>query len=140
MAAEDVGFPLVAQAARLLRQTTGRQDEEVTLVTSAGPEKLDAAQWLAVNRASWGIENGLHQRLDSSQNEDRGRIRHPAGLWIMGLLRRLSNSLFMEWRGEQGKAHPEFLTPTDFQSAMSEEHRRRALRLVLSKKPNFNPS
>ena len=140
MAAEDVGFPLVAQAARLLRQTTGRKDEDVALVTSAGPEKLDATQWLTVNRASWGIENGLHQRLDISQNDDRCRIRHPAGLWIMGMLRRLSNSLFMEWRGDQGKAHPEFLTTTDFQSALSEEHRRRALRLVLSKKPNFKPS
>jgi hypothetical protein len=66
---------LVAQAARLLRQTDGRQDEEVTLVTSAEPEKLDAQRWLELNRAGFGgIENGLHQRLDVSHNDDRCRI------------------------------------------------------------------
>jgi hypothetical protein len=72
---EQICFPLVAQAARLLRQTEGRQDEQVALLTSAPPEKLDAQKWLELNRAGFtGIENGLHQRLDVSYNDDRCRI------------------------------------------------------------------
>ena len=36
----------------------------VALVTSLPPSELNAAQWLEDNRAAWGIESGLHQRLD----------------------------------------------------------------------------
>jgi hypothetical protein len=138
VAAEQVGFPLVAQAARLLRQTDGRQDEPISLITSAEPKKLDAQKWLEFNRAGFGgIENGLHQRLDASQNDDRCRIRLSPGIFVMGLFRRLSNSLFMAWRSEQ--SHPENLTTTDFQSAMGEEQCEPAMRLVLAKRPRFRP-
>jgi hypothetical protein len=135
---EQVGFPCAAQAARLLRQSDRRTDELVALITSAEPEKLTAEKWLQLNRAGFGgIENGLHQRLDVSQNEDRCRIRISPGVFVMGLFRRVSNSLFMEWRSHQ--PHPENLTTTDFQTAMSEEHGRRGLRLVLNKHPSLKP-
>ena len=49
-------------------------------------------------------------------------------------------SLFMHWRGLQGKLHREQLTTTDFHTAMSANHRHTAMRLVLSKRPNFGPS
>lgn len=135
---EQICFPLVAQAARLLRQTEGRQDEHITLLTSAPPDKLDAKKWLALNRAGFGgIENGLHQRLDVSHNDDRCRIRSSPAMCVAGLLRRISNSLFMEWRSHQ--PHPEHLTTTDFQSAMGEEHGRPALRLIFNKRPSLKP-
>lgn len=120
----------------LLRQTKGRKEELISLVTSLPAERLDATQWLGLNRHAWGIENGSHQRLDVSQNDDRCRIQNSKGIWIMGMFRRLSNSLFMEWRHRQRK--PEYYSTTDFQSVMEEEHRRRALRTVLSKKPSFD--
>ena len=107
------------------------------MLTSLEPERLDALGWLKLNRAGWGIENGLHQRLDISHNDDRCRIAHPRAMWVMGMFRRLSNSLFIHWRARQGKLHPDQLTTTDFHSAMSEDHRRAAIRLVLSKRPNF---
>lgn len=135
---EQIGFPFAAQAARLLRQSDGRHDEHITLLTSAEPQKLNAQKWLELNRGGFGgIENGLHQRLDVSHNDDRCRIRTAPGMFVMGLFRRLSNSLFMGWRSHQ--PHPESLTTTDFQSAMSEEHCRRALRLVLVKYPSLKP-
>jgi hypothetical protein len=135
---EQVCFPLAAQAARLLRQTEGRQAEHVALLTSAPPEKLDAQKWLALNRAGFGgIENGLHQRLDISHNDDRCRIRNSAAMFVAGLFRRLANSLFMEWRSHQ--LHPEHLTTTDFQSAMGEEHGRPALRLIFNQRPSLKP-
>jgi hypothetical protein len=135
VSAEQAAFPLAAQAARLLRQTTDRQYEEVCLLTSVPPDQLDAQGWLQLNRTYWGIENGLHQRLDVSHNDDRCRIRLSPGLWVMGMFRRLSNSLFMEWRG--GQKHPEHQTTTDFHSAQAEENRRTALRLVSSKNPRL---
>lgn len=133
MAAEDVGFPFACQAARLLRQTTGRQDEEVALITSAAPERLDAAQWLQLNRAGWGIESGLHQRLDISYNDDRCRVQSDQGIWIFGMYRRLANSLFMEW--SQAQRRPDQMTTTDFQAHMTEDNRRRALRFLTAKNP-----
>jgi hypothetical protein len=135
MSPEQAAFPLVAQAARLLRQTSGRKDEEVCLLTSAPPDLLDAPAWLRLNRIYWGIENGLHQRLDVSQDDDRCRIRQTPGLWVMGMFRRLSNSLCLEWCSCQ--THPEHKTTTDFQSAMAEDHCRTALRLVLCRNPKF---
>jgi hypothetical protein len=122
----------------LLRQTQGRKDEEVALLTSAPPEKLQARQWLELNRAGFGgIENGLHQRLDVSHNDDRCRIRTAPAMFVAGLFRRISNSLFMEWRSHQ--PHPEHLTTTDFQSAMGEEHCRQAIRLLFNKRPTLRP-
>ena len=135
MTAEDVGFPLARQAARLLRQTTGRQDEEVALITSASPERLNAQTWLRLNRQGWGIESGLHQRLDVSYNDDRCRVQSDKGMLILGIYRRIANSLFMEWAQHQRR--PEHVTTTDFQTLMAEEHRAKALRLVLVKRPSL---
>lgn len=138
VSAEQICFPLVAQAARLLRQTEGRQDEHVSLLTSAPPDQLDAQKWLELNRAGFGgIENGLHQRLDVSHNDDRCRIRSSPAMFVAGLLRRISNSFFMEWRSHQ--PHPEHLTTTDFQSAMGEDHCRPAIRLIFNKRPSLRP-
>lgn len=53
----------------------------------------------------------------------------------MGIYRRIANSLFMEWSGHQRR--PEHLTTTDFQTLMAEEHRAKALRLVLGKRPSL---
>jgi hypothetical protein len=136
LTAEQIGFPLVEQGALLLRQVKGRKDELVSLVTSAEPQKLPAQKWLKLNRLAWGIENGTHQRLDVSHNDDRCRMRGSNGIWVMGMFRRLSNSLFMQWRSGQPKPHHR--TTTDFQTVMAEEHRRRAVRTVLSKKPGFD--
>lgn len=136
---EDIGFPMAAQAARLRRQTTGRKDELVCLITSLPPEQLNAPQWLQHNRQAWGIENGLHQRLDVSQADDRCRIRHPQAMQVFGMFRRLANSLFMEWRS--GFTKPEHKTTTDFHSEMGEENLRSAFRFVRSKHPKLkNPS
>jgi hypothetical protein len=138
ISAEQICFPLAAQAARLLRQTEGRQDEHISLLTSAGPDQLNAQKWLELNRAGFGgIENGLHQRLDVSHNDDRCRIRTAPAMFVAGLFRRISNSLFMEWRSHQ--PHPEYLTTTDFHSAMSEELYRPAMRLIFARRPSLKP-
>jgi hypothetical protein len=123
------------QAARLLRQTTGRKAEEVALITSAPPQRLDAQTWLRLNRQGWGIESGLHQRLDVSYNDDRCRVQSDKGMLILGIYRRLANSLFMEWALRQRR--PDHVTTTDFQTLMAEDHRSKALRFVLAKRPSL---
>lgn len=126
---------MARQAARLLRQTTGRSDEEVALITSAASERLNARQWLTLNRAGWGIESGLHQRLDISYNDDRCRVQSDHGIWIFGMFRRVANSLFMEWRAAQRR--PDQVTTTDFQILLTQDNRKRAVRLLTMKNPSL---
>ncbi len=133
--AEQVDFPGVAQVALLRRHLRHHAPETVALVTSLPPAALNAAQWLADNRAAWGIESGLHQRLDVSHRDDQCRVRKPKSMRVMGLFRRWSNSLFMHWRSRQRK--PQHKTTTDFFSAMNAEHHRYAMRCLHARQPSF---
>jgi hypothetical protein len=132
---EEVGFPFAGQIARLVRQTEGRKEEEVSLVTSAPVSDLPASLWLKLNRAGWDIESGLHQRLDVSYNDDRCRVQGDHAMLVLGMFRRIANSIFMEWRSHQPK--PKHVTTTDFQTLMDENHRAAAIRLVLNKRPSM---
>jgi hypothetical protein len=135
VAAEDIGFPFAAQAAQLTRQHAGRKDETVGLITDLTQAQLPAVQWLKANRQAWGIENGTHQRLDVSLNDDRCRVRNTNGLWILGMLRRLVISLFMHWRARHPK--PQHQSLTDFQAAMGEDNLAKALAFVTHRRPKL---
>jgi predicted transposase YbfD/YdcC len=132
---EQVAFPFAAQAARLRRHLQGHSPEEVCLITSVEPARLDAARWLQLNRQAWGIESGLHQRLDVSQNDDRCRVRHSNSMLLFALMRRFANSLLMEWKTQF--PNPDHKTTTDFQGYFSADHHRRALRFLTSKHPHL---
>ena len=75
--------------------------EVAWLATSRKPAQLAAEELLATNREYWGIENGLHQRLDCSAFEDRLRVRHPNAVAILSYLHRVSISLFLAWSKTQ---------------------------------------
>jgi hypothetical protein len=132
---EQVDFPCVEQVALLRRHLRQHSPETVALVTSLPPETLNAAQWLKANRAAWGIESGLHQRLDVSHLDDQCRVRQPQSMRVMGMFRRFSNSLFMHWRSRQNK--PRHKTTTDFFSALNAEHHRYAIRCLHARQPSF---
>ena len=133
--AEQVDFPFVEQVALLRRKLRQHSPETVALVTSLSPAELNAAQWLQHNRAAWGIESGLHQRLDVSHLDDHCRVRKPQSMRVMGMFRRFSNSLFMHWRSQQKKPHHK--TTTDFFSALNAEHHRYAIRCLHARQPSF---
>jgi predicted transposase YbfD/YdcC len=116
-------------------QREGRKDEEVGLVTDLEPEDLSASQWLKSNRDGWDIENGGHQRLDVTLNDDCCRVRSGNGLLILGLFRRLNVSLFIHWRLQQPKPHQKSLT--DFQSLMGENNLANALSFVTCQRPRL---
>lgn len=136
--AEAVDFPCVEQVALLRRHLRHHQSETVALVTSLPPAELNAAQWLQDNRAAWGIESGLHQRLDVSHADDLCRVRLPKSMRVIGMFRRLSNSLCQQWRSRQKKPH--YKTTTDFFTAMNAEHHRYAIRCLQARQPSFKTS
>jgi hypothetical protein len=133
--AEQVCFPHVAQIARLYRHIATHRPETEWLLTSREPARLDATQWLQADRQYWGIEGGLHQRLDASLREDDCRVRNRNGVWVLGMFRRLAISLFAQWRDSDPKRR--HATMTDFHGANGAEHDRRALRLVTARTPSF---
>ena len=133
--AEAVDFPCVEQIALRRRHLRKHAPEPVALVTSLPPGELNATQWLADNRAAWGIESGLHQRLDAAHLDDQCRVRRPKAMRVVGLFRRWSNSLFLHWRSRQKK--PRHKTTTDFFSALNAEPHRYAFRCLHAPQPSF---
>lgn len=86
-------------------------------------------------REYWGVEGGLHQRLDASLREDDCRVRDRNAVWVLGMFRRLAISLFAHWRAADPKRR--HATMTDFHALNGAEHAQRALRLVSSRSPSF---
>lgn len=121
------------QIALLRRNLRHHRAETVALVTSLQPSELTAGQWLSCNRAAWGIESGLHQRLDVSHLEDHCRVRTANSMRFLGLLRRFTHSLFIHWRARQKKNRNK--TTTDFLTAMNAEQQRHAIRCLRARKP-----
>lgn len=113
----------------------GREAETVTLITSLPTTELAAARWLERNRQHWGIENGLHARLDVSRRDDQCRLKNRNAVWVHGIFARLANSLFIEWRTHQTK--PAHKTTTDFMALMAAEHARRVLLTVTARHPSL---
>lgn len=134
-AAEEVDFPCVQQVALGRRHLGRHAPETVALVTSLPPEELPAAPWLKANRAAWGMASGLHQRLDVSHLDDQCRVRLPRSMRVIGMFRRFSNSLFVQWRSRQKK--PQHKTTTAFFTALNAEHHRHAIRCLHARQPSF---
>lgn len=115
------------------RKSAKRKRETVCLVTSCPPEKLTAEQWLQINRQGWGIENGLHLRLDVTALEDLCRVRTQNAAWVLGMFRRLSISLFAEWK-LSNPMQTKHKTYTDFLHRLSYDNHQKAFNLVTSLK------
>ncbi len=106
--AETAGFPFVAQGARPRRELVGLQPETVELITSRPLTALPQAPWFEATIQHWGIETGLHARLDASRHEDRCRLRERHGVHLHGAFTRWANSRFIHWRQQQpnGRTSP----------------------------------
>jgi hypothetical protein len=79
----------------------GAKTEVEYLVSSRPVEALPTEQFLNLDRDYWGVESGLHQRLDCSGFEDRVRVRHKGALHIIGLFSRVGVALFLRWATRQ---------------------------------------
>ena len=130
--AENAGFPFVAQGARLRRERVGQEPETVELITSRPLTALPKAPWLEATIQHWGIETGLHARLDASRHDDRCRLRERNAVHLHGAFTRWANSLFIHWRQQQPNGR--HLTTTDHLGYFAENHDRRAIRAVTAKR------
>jgi predicted transposase YbfD/YdcC len=103
--ASATAFPFVEQAARLTRCIDSKKhpadkiDTEY-LLCSLPATALGAAQMLAADRRHWGIETGLHLRLDVIAGEDRSRVRNRTSALNLAMIRRAVVSLAVRWIGK----------------------------------------
>ena len=138
----QVGFPAAAQAAELLRASDrpdrkGDDLERELLLTSLPPDALNAAEMLKMDREYWGIESGLHQRLDVSSLEDKSRVRKPHASFNLGLFRRAAISFAVHWL--QRQPNKRLATTTGFYDAMRANSVRKAFSLITVNKPTWLP-
>jgi predicted transposase YbfD/YdcC len=133
---EQACFPAVAQIGKVFRKTSGRRPETVYIISSREPSAMNAEQWLVALRQYWGIENGVHQRVDASANEDRSRVRTVNAVWVMGMFRRLAVSLYAEWRSRSENRRRASLH--DFHNLMARHNKKHAYSLVSALSPSLN--
>lgn len=96
--AEQACFPAVQQAARLTRYIDRAKPraegvETKWLISSRPQATLSAEAMYLADRRYWGIENGLHRRLDVTAGEDRSRVRLPRAALNLAMIRRVTISL-----------------------------------------------
>jgi hypothetical protein len=97
-----LGLAGAAQLGCLHRQLGQQADLTVEyLVTSRDVGQLSAEPLLNLDRDYWGVESGLHQRLDCSGFEDRLRVHHKGAVHILGLFSRVGVALFVRWAKKQ---------------------------------------
>lgn len=86
-------WPQVGQVFRLVRErrVKGRTTVEVVYgITSLSRAAADATRLLALTRAHWGIENGLHYTRDETLGEDRCRVRKGNSPRVLASLRNVA--------------------------------------------------
>jgi hypothetical protein len=136
--ATRIGFPFAEQAARLTRCTDSRRKpaEEIQteyLITSRPLAQMSAQQMLWQDRQYWGIETGLHLRLDVIAGEDRSRVRHRNAVMNLAVIRRAVVSLAVDWIRRQPNRRQ--ATMSGFYDLMAAKNSKRAFKLVSASKP-----
>ncbi len=102
---------------------------------SAPASEPSAEQWLDKNIKHWGIETGLHARLDASRHDDNCRLRNSRPLRLHAVFSRVANSLCCHWIFI--KKRPTNFTTNKFQTHMGEDHARRTIALVTARRPKL---
>ena len=131
--AAAVGFPFAEQAAKLTRcidscKHPALEIETEYLLSSLTGAELPPEQMLAADRHYWGIEVGLHLRLDVIAGEDRSRVRHRSAVLNLGMIRRAVVSLAVHWIRKC--PHPRQATLSGFFDFMSAKQSKKAFSLV----------
>lgn len=134
--ATGTDFPFVEQAARLTRcfdspKKPAEKIETEYLLTSLPKSKLSAWQMLQADRRYWGIETGLHLRLDVSAGEDRSRVRNRTSALNLAMIRRAVISVAVHWIRQC--PNPRKATTNGFFDFMSANQRKKAFSLVTAR-------
>ncbi len=135
--ATRIDFPFAEQAARLTRCIDSRRKpaEEIEteyLISSRPADQMSAEQMLRQDRQYWGIETGLHLRLDVIAGEDRSRVRHRNTVMNLAVIRRAVVTLAIDWIGRQPNRR--LATMSGFYDFMSAQNSKTAFKLVIASK------
>jgi predicted transposase YbfD/YdcC len=135
--ATRIDFPFAEQAARLTRcvDSPRKPAEEIEteyLITSRPAVQMSAEQMLQRDRKYWGIETGLHLRLDVIAGEDRSRVRHRNAVMNLAVIRRAVVSIAVDWSRRQPKRRE--ATMSGFYDFMSASNSKMAFKLVTASK------
>ena len=102
-------WPDLAAVGKIVREaeTTKKGVTETTTETSDYllSEILSPARFAEVVRAHWGIENGLHWKLDVAMDEDRARNRADNGSENLAVLRHFTLNILNNDKIYIGKTH-----------------------------------
>ena len=136
--ATGIDFPFAEQAARLTRCTDSRrkpaEDIETEYLISSRPlAQMSAEQMLCQDRQYWGIETGLHLRLDVIAGEDRSRVRHRNAVMNLAVMRRTVVSIAVDWIRRQPNRR--LATMSGFYDFMAAQRSQRAFKLLTASKP-----
>jgi len=139
---EQVGFPFAQQGAKLQQafDDPSRPEssfKEFFLLTTHDAQRYDASALLADKRGYWGIENGLHQRLDVIAMEDKSRVRTFNAAWNLAMFRRLAVSLAVHWSRHQRDVRQ--ATLSGFYDAMKADRAQIAFHLICAVRPSWLP-
>ena len=137
--AEQVGFPAAEQAARLTRFVERKTAKGQGLQTEwlICSRHLSAQTMYEADRRYWGIENGLHLRLDVSAAEDRSRVRHRQSALNLAMIRRAVVSLAVHWI--QRCPNRRQATLQGFFDFMAANHAQKAFAVVTASKASWLP-
>lgn len=98
---------------------------------------MNAQQMLKADRKYWGIETGLHLRLDVTAGEDRSRVRHRTAAMNLAVIRRAVVSVAVHWIRHCTNRRQSTLS--GFYDFMSAQNGKKALRLVTGSKSAWLP-
>lgn len=136
--ATRVDFPFAEQAARLTRcidsqRKPAKEIETEYLISSRPAAQMNAAQMLEQDRQYWGIETGLHLRLDVIAGEDRSRVRHRNAVMNLAVIRRTVVSIAVDWIRRQPDRRQ--ATMSGFYDFLAAKNSKKAFKLVTASKP-----
>lgn len=137
-----MAFPFAEQAARLTRcvdspAKPALEIETEYLLSSRPAAQMNAEQMLKADRRYWGIETGLHLRLDVIAGEDRSRVRKRNAVMNLAVIRRAIVSIAVHWiRHCKDRRRA---TMSGFYDFMSAQGGKKAFNLITVTKPAWLP-
>jgi hypothetical protein len=128
-----VEFPFVEQVGRLTSCVDSDRNPAAQVVTeyllcSRPAGQMGAVMMLEADRRYWGIETGLHLRLDVIAGEDRSRVRHRTSALNLAMMRRAILSVAIHWIKKCRRQRQ--ATLSGFYDFMSAKQSRKALSFV----------
>ena len=143
ISASRANFPFVEQGGRLTRcidsdRKPAEGVETEFLLSSRPAAQLNIEQMLWADRRYWGIETGLHLRLDVSAGEDRSRVRNRTAALNLAVMRRAAISVAVHWI--QRCPNPRQATTSGFFDHMKANNKKRGFALVTMSKPSWLPN